>query len=455
MYVFGILCDVDQHSTRTPSTADRGAMPPAPQAGRGAKVGCVEVRVLASGTWDAPPSLLITCERADRFAYLVNAGEGLQRFCVEHKMRLVGMLQRVLFTRLTWNTVGGLPGLLLTMADGGQAGSVRLHGPQRLPQLVDSFRSFVVRHAMPHTVSETPAEWPDATVHTFDESGVEVTPILLHPKPAAAVDLAADSEPTAKRRRIDPPAETGSAAAGASDARAQAGQSPRAPLAEDAGMFGGSVAVDGEMAPGPAPSVGEAPALCWLLEMPAVPPKFNAPAAEALGVPSGELRSNLCRGLSVTLADGTIVEPSQVLSGGKRGELVLIVDCPSVAHVAALAAHPTLAPHLNRPPTDECADDAEAAAGTSAAEGPSSASPPPLYMVVHLTPVDVCASVEYAAWCGSVPTSTQHLFTQFTPQDQRFAFVASARLQTKLHGIHSSIFPKPCQVHRGKARPAR
>ena len=90
--------------------------------------------------------LLLTCEREDAcVAYLINAGEGLQRFCVEHKMRLVGKLRRVLLTRLTWETAGGLPGLLLTMSDGGQPGRTALHGPSRLKQLVGAFRPFVVR----------------------------------------------------------------------------------------------------------------------------------------------------------------------------------------------------------------------------------------------------------------------------------------------------------------------
>ena len=33
-----------------------------------------------------------------------------------------------------------------------------------------------------------------------------------------------------------------------------------------------------------------------------------------------------------------------------------------------------------------------------------------------------------------------------TPQPQRFAFVASARLQLKLHGIHADVFPRPLQM---------
>ena len=35
----------------------------------------------------------------------------------------------------TWDATGGLPGLFLTMADGGHAGTIKLHGPSRLAQL--------------------------------------------------------------------------------------------------------------------------------------------------------------------------------------------------------------------------------------------------------------------------------------------------------------------------------
>ena len=85
------------------------------KAGRGAKVGCIHLQVLAGGTWDAPPMLLLTCERADSLGYLINCGEGAQRFCVEHKMRLAGKLQRVLFT-LTLISSIFVPGTFLGAA---------------------------------------------------------------------------------------------------------------------------------------------------------------------------------------------------------------------------------------------------------------------------------------------------------------------------------------------------
>lgn len=45
------------------------------------------------------------------FRYLFNAGEGFQRFCLEHKVRM-SRLSSCLLTRLTPDASGGLPGKL-------------------------------------------------------------------------------------------------------------------------------------------------------------------------------------------------------------------------------------------------------------------------------------------------------------------------------------------------------
>ena len=44
-----------------------------------------------------------------------------------------------------------------------------------------------------------------------------------------------------------------------------------------------------------ASAITAVPALCWLLEIPPAAPKFDAAAAEALGVPPGPLRGELAR----------------------------------------------------------------------------------------------------------------------------------------------------------------
>ena len=56
---------------------------------------------------------------------------------------------------------------------------------------------------------------------------------------------------------------------------------------------------------------GGASAVCWLLEMPGVPPKFDGKAADALQVPRGPLRGVLCAGKPATLADGRVIQPEQ------------------------------------------------------------------------------------------------------------------------------------------------
>ena len=112
------------------------------------KVGSLYVQVLSGGTWDVPaPGLLLFCERDGACSYLFNCAEGTQRFCSEHKLRLAGKLRRVFLTRLTWDTVGGLPGLLLTMRDAGHRG-LQVHGQRLTSQLLGSLHSGV-RYARP------------------------------------------------------------------------------------------------------------------------------------------------------------------------------------------------------------------------------------------------------------------------------------------------------------------
>ena len=119
----------------------------------------------------------------------------------------------------------------------------------------------------------------------------------------------------------------------------------------------------------------------------------------------------------------------QVLSGGERGELLLIVDCPSLAHVSALASHPLVRSLIQ--------------------------SARPLRAVAHLTPAEVAGADAYADWIAALPASTEHLILNRTPQPQRFAFVASARLQLKLHAVHGDVFPIPKQMPTLPACPTK
>ena len=177
----------------------------------------------------------------------------------------------------------------------------------------------------------------------------------------------------------------------------------------------------------------EAPSICWLLRMPAVRGRFDARAAAALGVPNGPLRGALCGGATITTPEGREVRPDEVLRGGSDGERVLVVDCPTIAHLRLLRSHAVLA-ELRR------------AGGASGAEAAAPGAAPALAAVAHLTPHSVCALPEYIAWCASLPRGTAQAFLRHTPHPQRLAFVSSARLQLKLHAVHGAVFPLPRQM---------
>ena len=61
--------------------------------------------------------------------------------------------------------------------------------------------------------------------------------------------------------------------------------------------------------------------------------------AQQLGVPLGKLLGELKSGRSVTLSDGRVVEPSECVSVGQPGAVVVLLSCPTLAHIEPLAAH--------------------------------------------------------------------------------------------------------------------
>ncbi len=69
------------------------------------------------------------------------------------------------------------------------------------------------------------------------------------------------------------------------------------------------------------------------------PGRFDVAAADALGVPGGPLRGALQRGEAVSLPDGRVVRPEEVLGGARRGRTVVITgDTAPAASVVEAAA---------------------------------------------------------------------------------------------------------------------
>ncbi|WVZ72942.1 hypothetical protein U9M48_021323 [Paspalum notatum var. saurae] len=240
------------------------------------------VQILGTGmdTQDTSPSILLFF---DKQRFIFNAGEGLQRFCTEHKIKL-SKIDHIFLTRVCSETAGGLPGLVLTLAGIGDEGmSVNIWGPSDLDFLAGAMRSFIPNRAMLHT-------------HSF---GAEQNAYSSQSKDTAVIlddEVVRISAMFVKPRYHD-----------------------------EAGSLNGI-----DMKPGDT-------AIVYACELPEIKGKFDPSKAAALGLKPGPKYRELQLGNSVQSDQfDEMVHPSDVLGPSIPGPIVLLVDCPTQYHMPEL-----------------------------------------------------------------------------------------------------------------------
>ena len=75
---------------------------------------------------------------------LFNCGDGAQRLCMEHHVRLA-KLKNVFLSEIRPHAVGGLPGMILTVSDSGKD-RLDLYGPRGLQRYIHATRHFLFRY---------------------------------------------------------------------------------------------------------------------------------------------------------------------------------------------------------------------------------------------------------------------------------------------------------------------
>ena len=100
------------------------------------------LQVISSHSADSHPSLMLVFDSAK---YLFNAGEGMQRAIMEHGSKLT-KLKAIFVSRLAWDRVGGVPGVILTL-DGAERNSavsrtLNIYGPNNLARFVATTNAF-------------------------------------------------------------------------------------------------------------------------------------------------------------------------------------------------------------------------------------------------------------------------------------------------------------------------
>lgn len=98
------------------------------------------IQVVGQTSPEGPPAIIV---HYDSQRYMFNCREGTQRLCIEEKVKLSRM-QNIYLTRLDWSCVGGLPGMILTLADA-HGKDLRIHGGKNLTHFIAATRHFSYR----------------------------------------------------------------------------------------------------------------------------------------------------------------------------------------------------------------------------------------------------------------------------------------------------------------------
>ncbi|KAA8540384.1 hypothetical protein F0562_024697 [Nyssa sinensis] len=368
------------------------------------------VQILGTGmdTQDTSPSVLLFF---DKQRFIFNAGEGLQRFCTEHKIKL-SKIDHIFLSRVCSETAGGLPGLLLTLAGMGEEGlSVNIWGPSDLKYLVDAMKYFIPNAAMVYTRSFGPPPGSDGVaipdprnftdpIVLIDDEVVKISAILLRPSFSELSDLMKE-EPTMMNV----------SQLGLADRRDQFPEP----------LLPGSSNSEAEVALKP----GDI-SVIYVCELPEIKGKFDPKKAVALGLKPGPKYHELQLGNSVKSdRQNIMVHPSDVLGPSVPGPIVLLVDCPTPSHLRELLSVQSLSSYyadMHGNPVDSCKT---------------------VNCIIHLTPAAVINTSDYQKWMTRFGAA-QHIMAGHEVKNVEIPILkASARIAARLNYLCPQFFPAP------------
>jgi hypothetical protein len=125
-------------------------------------------------------------------------------------------------------------------------------------------------------------------------------------------------------------------------------------------------------------------AISYICHTPDIPGKFNAAKALALGLKRGPKYGLLCKGQTVTTDEGVVIRPSDCIGAPQRGAVFIVIECPSIAHLASLLQREQFKEYMQH--------------GTYEKD---------LAFIIHFTPLNVLSAAEYTQWMHAFRDTVQ------------------------------------------------
>ncbi|XP_018589906.1 zinc phosphodiesterase ELAC protein 2 isoform X2 [Scleropages formosus] len=301
----------------------------------------VYVQVVGAGSRDNGASLYVFSEYN---RYLFNCGEGTQRLMQEHKLR-ISRLDNIFLTRMSYENVGGLSGMILTLKETGVPECV-LSGPPQLEKYLEAIRVFSgtlddIKLAV------RPCTAPEYSDETMTVTQVPIPARLARYRPTSS--CSPSRECVARNSRVTDSMES----------------------------LGSKVTRD--------PSL----VVAFICKLHPKKGNFLVLKAKELGLPVGTaaigpIVASLKDGRSI-IYEGREIRPEEVCTPADPGPAFIVVECPSEEFVEPLCTSDVISRYQNGGGKDSVA------------------------LVVHITPDSVLETHQYKSWMERFGPSTEHL----------------------------------------------
>lgn len=272
------------------------------------------------------PQILLQTVHGKKYLF-GKSPEGLQRSFNEQKVSLSNFAH-IFFTGVfNWETIGGFPGLVLTLSDRGNKVLNLYHGNPLINYVISTWRYFVFRFGM------------DLQSKVMG-SGENYEDEIMKVRSVNIIRDKAAPQTQESKSRMD------------SLATIISKMFPKNPFTNhpipidetDPEFMKEMYKSDPTMTdPYIHVALPEASpndiSTCYSIQLSPVRGKFNPKKAKELGIPEGPMFAQLAKGQTITLKDGTVVEPSMVVAEQRCFKRVLVVDCPGNSFINGVKSH--------------------------------------------------------------------------------------------------------------------
>lgn len=300
-------------------------------------------QVLSHGTSDCrSPSLLLQTEKGEKHLF-GRICEGFQRTVSQNHIKFTKLQNIFISGPIEWSSVGGLPGMILTLADQGLDKLALQTAVSNLPWACATWRNFIFRGRLNFTLKNAEAElysdkyicvkgvsiYPDSYTHQDymknyeKQEEVNKESYEIFRQLFSTLENESGTNKGKKSQKQEASDKTGSRSS--SPSRLDKNGKKRSP------PTGTALAPVAEAS---LPPINIDPRVsCYIIQVRPTRGKFLVEKAKALGVPPGVLYSHLTSGQSVVTPEGKTVHPEQVLEPTVINKRSLVIDCPGKEYV--------------------------------------------------------------------------------------------------------------------------